>query len=310
MKKAVVMILAMVATCAMAQENIKASQAAFIAGVTEDEASANAYGVYPVEISWDNNKDVDYYTVVRYDEGEKVWKLCDSVKATSENTNNLGRVTFIDHNSTALPNVEYKYQVSGINRVKGTVRTSEVVTGYGALTALCYIDTYNLTVLASHKKLTLMHKRFALQKLGKERIAGDMCGGVFYHARVRGFGGLATVRYDDYEELPGWLLSGNTNVKANIFANGKMLDRVNCRGMYPGFVDYSNVKIKKGKANGGFYTVSREGFPNRTIVWDAIQTEKDHVYQECESDEKSAPSFAGPTGGSNQLASVDDDDDE
>lgn len=270
-----------------AQSALWATQATFIDGVTDDESKANEHGVFPVELTWEVNKDCDYYNVARYNDYERTWKVIDAVKNDGSALNARGRARYIDNNKDSIPNKEYKYHVTGVSSAKGTIAMSNECTGYGALTALCYMNTYNESISASHHKLTLMNKRYALSKLGKETITGDMTGEVFYHARVRGFGGVVTLSYRDFEEYPGWVLRGNTDVKANIWANGKMLKTVQCVGMYPGAVNYDHIKIKKGKAKGGYYTISRYGFQDVTIEWDAIDTEIRGDYKECDVPDKS-----------------------
>lgn len=305
MKKIVFTITLLVTVAiygASAQEALWATQATFIPGVTDDESAANDNGVFPVELTWEVNDECNYYNVARYNEGERTWKVIDAIKNDGTSLNDRGRVRYIDTNADALPNKEYKYHVTGVSNTKGTVKMSNECTGYGALTALCYMNTYNESISASHHKLTLMNKRYALSKLGKETIEGDMMGEVFYHARVRGFGGVVTLSYRDFEEYNGWVLRGNTDVKANIWANGKMLKTVQCVGMYPGSVNYDHIKIKKGKAKGGYYTVSRYGFPDATIVWDAIDTEIRGDYKECDVPDKS---FKGV----NSASVIDSDDD-
>lgn len=283
MKKALFVVAAIFGcVCINAQEAFWATRAAYLPTVTDDVRNANAYGVYPVQLSWDANPDCDYYSVGRFDEDAQVWKIITTVSSEKKHIDENGRVKCLDRNSMAVPNHTYRYKITGVNRIKGTAKESNEVEGYGALTALAYMNTYNESITASHNQLTLMHKKFALSKLGKEKYDGLMAGEVSYWARVRGFSGVVTLDYNDYESVPGWVLRGNTDVKANIWANGKMLKTVSCVGMYPGAVNYDNIKIKKGKAHGGFYTVCRAGFPDQTIVWDAIDTEINGVYKECD----------------------------
>ena len=113
-----------------------------------------------------------------------------------------------------------------------------------------------------------MFKRIALQKLGKEGADGDISGALSYHAKVKGLSGTVIIRYDNYSDAEHWVLTGNTNIKANIFANGKM-----CGGMYPGAVDYSRIVIRKGAAAGGAYVVMPEGFPSGNVLWNALASE-------------------------------------
>lgn len=305
MKKAVFVIALVLTTslCALsAQEALWATQASYIDGVTDSDENANKNGVFPVELTWEVNKDCDSYSIARLNTYTKVWGTFDTVKANAVTLNARGRVCYLDKNEDAIPNKDYRYRVSGLKNGK-VIKLSSEVTGYGALTALCYMNAYNESISASHHKLTLMNKRYALSKLGKETIEGDMNGEVFYHARVRGFFGVVTLDYRDFEDISGWTLRGNTDVKANIWANGKMLKTVRCVGMYPGAVNYDHIKIKKGKAHGGYYTVSRVGFPDAEIMWDVIDTEIRGDYQECDVPDKN---FKGV----NAASAKDEDEDE
>lgn len=287
MKKVVLIVfLVIVSYLAVSQSNLSATKAAFIKGVTESEDAANEHGVYPVLLEWVANGECDSFSVFRNDVSgnEDDWKVIGHVPYRKNADDN--RVSFVDKNEDAVPNKAFMYKVSSQKGSK-TLQESNVALGYGALTALCYMDTYNESIIASHNKLTLMHKRFNLAKLGKEAAVGDKGGNLTYHAKVHGFSGLVLMKYDNFEEFEEWTLNGNTNIKANIRANGKMSSVVECSGMYPGKVYYDNIKIKKGKANGGFYTISREGFPNKTVVWDAIQSEINHLYHESEESPES-----------------------
>lgn len=284
MKKSFLLLLAIFlgSLTITAQENLTATKAMFISGVTNDEKNANKYGVYPVLLEWEAIGTPALFNVLRYDGENNLWTSCGYVPYNAETR----RYTFIDKNEEARPNCVYNYKVISVNSKSNTLQESSEVQGYGALTALTYMDTYNESIIASHNKLTLMKKKYALQKLGKERILGDISGGVSYNAKVWGFYGLVIMDYNDYEEIKGWTLDGNTNIKANILANGKMMKTIVCNGMYPGSVCYDNIKIKKGKAKGGYYLIRRKGFPCESVVWDAIQSEVKHLYKEVEDDPK------------------------
>lgn len=258
-------------------QGLSASRAAFISGATDSEAFANSRGVFPVSLEWSAPEECDSYVILRAPMGREEWSECGEVEARSDG----GAMRFIDANTGALPNQAFRYKVEG-ERGGKTVWLSEESAGWGALTALAYMDAYNESIIASHGKFTLMNKRRNLAKLGRETCFGDLAGDAKYRARVRGFSGLVTIDYTDYMEFSEWALNGSTNIKANIKANGKMFSHIDCRGMYPGTVYYDNIKIKKGKAGGGYYTVSREGFPDAQIPWDAIQSEIRHLYHESE----------------------------
>ncbi len=131
-----------------------------------------------------------------------------------------------------------------------------------------FMDMYNVEVWSSHDKLVLMNKPRKLQKLGKETKYGDNNGSVFYKTKVVGFSGVVTIHYTDYSDNDGWILNGNSNIKANLNANGKMFGTVTVSGDYNAKVSYDNLKIKKGNAGGGYYTVEYGDGRVGRVEWD------------------------------------------
>lgn len=276
---------------------IKVSKAMFINGITESEENANKHGVFPVLIEWNEVPGAKLYKILKNTKNSKQWteiaqvttsnaKNTFSELSSKENISLLssdgGSILAFTHNDeNAIPNSFTNYKIEAY--ASNLIDSSAEQFGWGALTALTYMNTYNENVIKSHSKLTLMHKRINLQKLGKENALGDTSGYLAYHAKVKGLNGVVTMEYSNYCERVQWILNGNSNTKANIFANGKMFGTVKCTGMYPGSVSYDDVEIKKGKANGGFYTISRKGFPDVTIKWDAILSEINKLYKESEN---------------------------
>ena len=136
-----------------------------------------------------------------------------------------------------------------------------------------YLLALNESSLSSHKKLSLMHKRSNLAKLGKEKINGDISGTCEYWARVRGFKGVVTIVYKDYCVIGGWVLNGECNTRANIHANGKMYGKIEVTGENPGTIFYENVIIKKGTSAGGTYGVQRNGSERSEVEYDVLPQE-------------------------------------
>ncbi len=269
---------ALMTNLCFAQMNFKASKAEFIEGVTDDENNANKNGVFPVCLSWNKVPLATSYTIMEKDENDE-WKTVASLKESQLSFQN-NRFSYIhkDLNAVADSFVTYKVMAWSTKLLE----TSWEDIGWGALTALRYMDTYNENVIKSHSKLTLMHKRINLQKLGKDTSLGEISGYLKYDAHVRGLNGVVEMEYSNYSEKIQWILNGYTNTKANIWANGNMYGTVKCIGMYPGSVCYDNIEIKKGKAHGGYYTIKRKGFPDATVVWDSILSEINHLYKESE----------------------------
>lgn len=139
--------------------------------------------------------------------------------------------------------------------------------------AVEYLREFNESSLSSHKKLTHMHKRSNLAKLGREKINGEISGTCEYWARVRGFKGVVTIIYKDYCDIDGWILNGECNTRANIHANGKMYGTVEITGVKPGKIYYENVIIKKGTSAGGTYGVQRNDSERSEVEYNVLPQE-------------------------------------
>lgn len=136
-----------------------------------------------------------------------------------------------------------------------------------------FMNEYNKTMISSHKKLILMNKPKKLQKLGKEVKYGDISGGVNYKTKIRGFSGIVIMDYKDYSDFGDWVFNGQTNVKANLYANGKMFGTVNVAGKYNAKVIYDNILIRKGNAGGGYYVIQYENGSSGKVMWNEILPE-------------------------------------
>lgn len=136
-----------------------------------------------------------------------------------------------------------------------------------------YLKLYNETSISSHKKLTLMHQKSNLSKLGKEKINGNISGTCEYKAKVQFLKGVVTIVYKDYCDFPGWVLNGETDTKANIHADGKMYGCVNVSGSKPGKIFYENLIIKKGTSAGGTYGVQLDKKERKEIEYTILPQE-------------------------------------
>ncbi len=247
-----------------AARNPQASQAAFIAGYTNSDSNANDMGVHAVKLTWEapseNDADGGYYIYrsAKKDSGFK--------KITEEPV--MG-TSYIDANESAKAGVYYYYKVLSLNSLKQGANYTEPVAGWGALTAEQYMREYNKTVITSQKRLTLMHKSDDMAKLGSESANGGLCGTLSYNAAVQGLGARITMHYTNYAEYWAngdqangyyFFINGDTNTSASMDASGTMDGTVTCEGMYPGSVNYNNLKIKGGAAGGGTYGITRQGF--------------------------------------------------
>ncbi|MGN0740493.1 MAG: fibronectin type III domain-containing protein [Treponema sp.] len=247
-----------------AAKDVQVSQALYIAGYTDDDSMANAQGVFPVKISWqppaEEDADGGYYVY-------RSAKKDSGFKKITENP--VTGLEYVDVDENTKAGVYYYYRVLSLNSLLQGANYSDTKEGWGALTANQYMREYNKTVMSSQKKLTLMHKSNDMDKLGSESADGTLSGNLSYNASVAGLGARITMHYTNYADFYAngdaangyyFFLNGDTNTSASMDASGSMDGTVDCKGMYPGSVNYNSLKIKGGAAGGGSYVISRSGF--------------------------------------------------
>jgi hypothetical protein len=249
---------------------LEASRAENIAGY-----SHNPSGVYPVRLRWqkpaaDIEPAFHVYRSVRQGSG------FERISAAPLENETGGLFIFIDENPGAVPGKPYYYRISFLNSKGEEAGFSETVMGYGALSHESFFREYMKTVESSHKKLTHMHKRGSMNKLGSERVQGAVSGSLSYQARIAGLGGRVIMQYENYADFyiddssalgPCFILSGNTNTSASMNQSGTMDGTVNVSGMYKGRIHYDKIQIRNGAAGGGTYGVEMEGFPRAELSW-------------------------------------------
>lgn len=261
---------------------IDASRHAFISN--ED---ANANGVYPVRITW-KKPEADtpaFYHVQRSTRtGTGFTQINDtplpangpftSVYSYDETT---GIYSYIDRNAAAAAERKYFYRVMSLNRQgQGNFPSDERI-GWGALTHEKFFYEFNKSYASAIYKLTYMHKKGNLRKLGEETNYGTISGQIYYKAHVQGFHGDITVTTTNYSDFyiendpakgPYFILNGDSGSRANMATNGSMKPvTITCTGMYPGTVYHGNVEIKGGVVAGGTYGVTPSGFPRKELPW-------------------------------------------
>nr|WP_318680809.1 fibronectin type III domain-containing protein [uncultured Treponema sp.] len=263
------------ASSPMPVRNLKATKAAFIDGLTNSESMANEKGVFSTVVSWEPSASNDAeggYRLFRSESPDSGWhKIAELEK---------DKLEFIDSvqetNEGASPGTVYYYRVLSLNADKEGDNYSDVVYGYGALTAKQYLMEYNKTIKNSHTKLTLMHKS-ATSKIGSETAKGTISGDLYYNAKMAsGLRGDVTMKYTNYADYyiddkhkelgPIFICNGNSNTNSSL-SDGYMFGTVTCTGMYPGSVGYDDIKIVSQKAGGGTYLISRDGFEQEKIDW-------------------------------------------
>ena len=247
-----------------AASNLECSRAANVDG------DANSNGVLPVKITWNppkNDVAEGGYYVYRSTNPDTGFK-----RITDEP---LMSTSFIDNYDAAKAGVYYYYKVLSLNSLGQGSNYTDAVVGYGALTADQYMREYNKTVMASQKKLKLMHIADDMKKLGTETAYGKLSGSLSYKASIAGLGARILMHYTDYAEFYAngdaangyyFFLNGDTNTSASMDASGNMDGIVTIQGMYPGSVSYNNIKIKGGAAGGGTYGIKRDGFDGQVEV--------------------------------------------
>lgn len=253
-------------------ENVVATRAANIKNIYPAESfEPNNQEVYPILITWDvpDGGAEGGYHVYRSTKPNSGFK-----KIT---TDPVLETHYIDRNETAKPGVVFYYRVLSLNILgKGSKYSTEEAIGYGALTSNQYMREYNKTCKASHKKLPVMSETDNMKRLIEQTGYGKLGGTVFYDADMQGLGARIIMKYTDYVEFwmngdsslgPYFKMNGNSNTTASMDASGTMDGTMVCTGMYNGKVGYDNIKIKGGAAGGGYYVITRDGFPSENVDW-------------------------------------------
>lgn len=138
---------------------------------------------------------------------------------------------------------------------------------------LAFFNKYNITMFSSQGKLTLMHKRGNISKLGKEIVKGNVSGTLKYHARIKGLGGDVKMIFKDYCDFDGFTVNGESNVTAKMNMRGHMYGTVvvtDKDGAEVGRIIYDELQIIKGVDGGGGYTVILAGRDPVWIDWDKV----------------------------------------
>lgn len=248
------------------------------------EATGNPYNnnnVYPVRITWqtpDSNPQPVGYNIYRSTKPDSSFRKLNDELITD--------TVYIDLNETARAGTFYYYKVVSVNILGQGKRSNDPTTdtenkcrGYGAITQDQWFREYNVSVMRSQSKLSLMHKPNDMDKLGSETIRGDISGTLSYKAAVAGLGAEITMHYEQYCDYwagsdeangPYFLITGNTDTTSNMSANGNMHGTVTITGMYPGQANYGQLEIKGGAAGGGGYLVITKDLNGNVILQEKL----------------------------------------
>ena len=117
----------------------------------------------------------------------------------------------------------------------------------------------------TQEKLTYMHKKSSLAKVGTETINGNISGTLFYDVKIKGMGAVVTLRYSNYCDEEGWIFDGDIITHSNMAQNGNFSGTIKVTGVSPSEVCYDNVVMKKGRPADGFYLLKLPDTPPAKI---------------------------------------------
>ncbi len=241
----------------------------------------NNNNVYPVRITWQSPDSTPIpvgYNVYRSTKPDSSFRKLNEELITD--------CEYVDLNETARAGTYYYYKVVSVNILGQGKRSNDPTTdydnncrGYGAITHEQWFREFNVTVMRSQSKLSLMHKPNDMDKLGSETISGDLSGTLSYKAAVAGLGAEITMHYEKYSDFwaggeqangPYFFITGNTDTTSNMSANGTMHGVCQVTGMYPGKADYGKLQIKGGAAGGGGYAVETKDLNGNVILQEKL----------------------------------------
>lgn len=254
--------------CLFAREKIslKASQELYYSAYEEAVITPSDKGIYPVRltVTVESNERTLYVKIYRATSASGPFELViDSMQPNSE---------FFDlYDATPMQaGIKYYYiAVLGKDKLESAAPShkSNITTGWGALTHEAFYVFFNKTLKKSYPKMTLMNNPSALKKLGSEETTGDKSGKFLYKAKVQGFGGLATMTYQNYSDDGLVYFTGDMITKADMFSSGQMDGSVRMSGMYNGTIYFDKVIIKESKAHAGTYGVKPDGTQRKEIEY-------------------------------------------
>ena len=128
-----------------------------------------------------------------------------------------------------------------------------------------YTLNYFKKLNKTQEKLTYMHKKSSLAKVGTETINGNISGTLFYDVKIKGMGAVVTLRYTNYCDEEGWIFDGDIITHSNMAQNGNFSGTIKVSGVSPSEVCYDNVVMKKGRPADGFYLLKLPDIPPAKI---------------------------------------------
>ena len=112
--------------------------------------------------------------------------------------------------------------------------------------------------------------------MGTETIEGKISGTLFYDVKIKGAGGLVTLRYTNYCDEAGWVFDGEILTNSNMAQNGTFSGTVKMQtpqgsGTPALELCYDNVLLKKGLPGEGYYLVTFPGFEPAKVDYSTYQ---------------------------------------
>ncbi len=140
---------------------------------------------------------------------------------------------------------------------------AEAPEGYSSIED--YTLTYFKKLNKTQKKLTYMHKKSSLAKVGTETVNGSISGTLFYDVKIKGLGAIVTLRYTNYCDESGWIYDGDIITHSNMAQNGEFSGIIKVTGDTTAEICYDNVIMQKGSPADGFYLLTLPGTPPAKI---------------------------------------------
>ena len=251
---------------AQGQISLKASAEQYFNDEYEITPAPSDKGVYPVKLTV-TTKTSDktlYVKIYRAASQEGPFSLIiDTMQGNEE---------YFDlyDSEPAEPGIKYYYiAVLGRQTLEQSApeQKSNICCGWGALTHEALYVYVNKALNKSYDKMTLMNKPSALGKLGTEETKGNKTGTFKYSAKVKGMGGVASMKYTNYSDDGLLTMTGEMITKSDMFMNGNMEGTLTVTGMYNATIDFSHVIIKEGLAGGGTYGIIPKGTARKEIPY-------------------------------------------
>ncbi len=139
--------------------------------------------------------------------------------------------------------------------------------------AVKFFNHFNQTIISSQKKMTLINRPKNIAKLGRETVHGNYGGTVFYHAEIKGLGAQVLIRYTDYSDERGFIISGDQLTNAKMDTSGAMKGTMvvkDLQGNEIGRICYDRLLIRNGNADGGGYIVTLHGSSPVFLAWNEV----------------------------------------